>query len=93
MRWGLLQVLPKTAKLLGESHVARSLGEEPSSSNRYYNLAAGEVVHRGLLRDTGAPEYALGRIQRRRGIRIAAWRAERKYDGIFPTLVEFDPFH
>jgi hypothetical protein len=44
----------------------------------------------GLLRDNGAPEYALAAFNAGED-RIAAWRAERKYEEI-PELVESIPF-
>jgi soluble lytic murein transglycosylase len=44
----------------------------------------------GLLRTTGAPEYALAAFNAGED-RIAAWRAERTYEEI-PELVESIPF-
>jgi soluble lytic murein transglycosylase len=44
----------------------------------------------GLLRATGAPEYALAAFNAGED-RIAAWRAERNYEEI-PELVESIPF-
>jgi soluble lytic murein transglycosylase len=85
---GLMQVLPKTGKLLAKQlkvRYSRNKLFEPD-----YNLELGMLYIAGLLRSTGAPEYALAAFNAGED-RIAAWRAERSYEEI-PELVESIPF-
>jgi len=85
---GLMQVLPKTGKLLAKQlkvRYARNKLFEPD-----YNLELGMLYIASLLRATGAPEYALAAFNAGED-RIAAWRAERSYEEI-PELVESIPF-
>jgi soluble lytic murein transglycosylase len=85
---GLMQVLPKTGKLL-----ARKLKIRYSRNKLFepdYNLELGMLYIAGLLRATGAPEYALAAFNAGED-RIAAWRAERNYEEL-PELVESIPF-
>jgi soluble lytic murein transglycosylase len=85
---GLMQVLPKTGKLL-----ARQLKIRYSRNKLFepdYNLELGMRYIAGLLRATGAPEYALAAFNAGED-RIAAWRAERNYEEL-PELVESIPF-
>jgi peptidoglycan lytic transglycosylase len=85
---GLMQVLPKTGKLLAKQlkvRYSRNKLFEPD-----YNLELGMLYVAGLLRNTGAPEYALAAFNAGED-RIAAWRAERSYEEI-PELVESIPF-
>jgi soluble lytic murein transglycosylase len=85
---GLMQVLPKTGKLL-----ARQLKVRYVKTKLYepeYNIELGMLYIASLLRATGAPEYALAAFNAGED-RIAAWRAERNYEEI-PELVESIPF-
>jgi soluble lytic murein transglycosylase len=85
---GLMQVLPKTGKLL-----ARQLKVRYVKTKLYepeYNIELGMLYIASLLRATGAPEYALAAFNAGED-RIAAWRAERNYEEIF-ELVESIPF-
>jgi peptidoglycan lytic transglycosylase len=85
---GLMQVLPKTGKLLAKQIKVRYSRDKLFEPD--YNLELGMVYIAGLLRATGAPEYALAAFNAGED-RIAAWRAERNYEEI-PELVESIPF-
>jgi soluble lytic murein transglycosylase len=85
---GLMQVLPKTAKLLAKQLKVRYVKTKLFEPD--YNLQLGMLYIAGLLRATGAPEYALAAFNAGED-RIAAWRAERNYEEI-PELVESIPF-
>jgi len=85
---GLMQVLPKTAKLLAKQLKVRYVKTKLFEPD--YNLELGMLYIAGLLRQTGAPEYALAAFNAGED-RIAAWRAERNYEEI-PELVESIPF-
>jgi len=85
---GLMQVLPKTAKLLAKQLRVRYVKTKLFEPD--YNLQLGMLYIAGLFRDTGAPEYALAAFNAGED-RIAAWRAERNYEEI-PELVESIPF-
>src|ERR1700722_8087689 len=85
---GLMQVLPKTGKIL-----ARQLKVKYAKTKLFdpdYNLQLGMVYIAQLLRATGAPEYAAAAYNAGED-RIALWKAERNYDEI-PELVESIPF-
>lgn len=85
---GLMQVLPKTGKLM-----ARQLRVRYTKTSLFepdFNLEVGMVYVAGLLRDLGAPEYALAAFNAGED-RIALWRSERTYEEI-PELVESIPF-
>ena len=85
---GLMQVLPKTGKLL-----ARQLKVKYAKTKLFdpdYNLQLGMVYIAELLRATGAPEYAAAAYNAGED-RIALWKSERNYDEI-PELVESIPF-
>jgi soluble lytic murein transglycosylase len=85
---GLMQVLPKTGKLL-----ARQLKVRYTKNKLFepdFNLQVGMVYVTGLLHWSGAPEYALAAFNAGEE-RISAWRAERNYEEI-PELVESIPF-
>ena len=85
---GLMQVLPKTGKLL-----ARQLKVRYTKNKLFepdFNLQVGMVYVSGLLRGSGAPEYALAAFNAGED-RIALWRAERHYEEI-AELVESIPF-
>jgi soluble lytic murein transglycosylase len=85
---GLMQVLPKTAKLLAKQLKVRYVKTKLFEPD--YNLQLGMLYIASLLRATGAPEYALAAFNAGED-RIAAWRAERNYEEI-PELVESIPF-
>ncbi|HEV3374209.1 MAG TPA: transglycosylase SLT domain-containing protein [Candidatus Acidoferrum sp.] len=85
---GLMQVLPKTGKILAKQIKVRYSRDKLFEPD--YNLELGMVYIAGLLRATGAPEYALAAFNAGED-RIAAWRAERNYEEI-PELVESIPF-
>jgi soluble lytic murein transglycosylase len=85
---GLMQVLPKTAKLLAKQLKVRYVKTKLFEPD--YNLQLGMLYIASLLRATGAPEYALAAFNAGED-RIAAWRAERNYEEI-AELVESIPF-
>ena len=85
---GLMQVLPQTGRLM-----ARQLRVRYTKTSLFepdFNLEVGMVYVAGLLRNLGAPEYALAAFNAGED-RIALWRSERNYDEI-PELVESIPF-
>ena len=85
---GLMQVLPKTGKLLAKQikvRYAKNRLFEPD-----YNIELGMVYIANLVRLTGAPEYAAAAYNAGED-RIAAWKAERNYEEI-PEVVESIPF-
>ncbi|HXE34358.1 MAG TPA: transglycosylase SLT domain-containing protein [Verrucomicrobiae bacterium] len=85
---GLMQVEPKTGKLL-----AKQLRVSFSTKKLFdpeYNIQLGMLYISGLVKLTGAPEYALAAFDAGED-RIAAWKAERNYEEI-PELVESIPF-
>ena len=85
---GLMQVLPKTGKILAKQlkvKYAKNMLFEPD-----YNLELGMVYIAELLRTTGAPEYAAAAYNAGED-RIALWKSERNYEEI-PELVESIPF-
>jgi soluble lytic murein transglycosylase len=84
---GLMQLLPKTGKL-----VAKQLKLRYNKNMLYqpdYNIQLGMVYIAGLLRLTGAPEYAAAAYNAGEE-RIAQWKGERNYEEI-PELVESIP--
>ncbi len=86
--YGLMQLLPKTAKLLAKQlrvRYAKNRLYEPD-----YNIQLGTFYFKGLVQLTGGPEYALAAYNAGED-RIAAWKAERTY-GEVPELVESIPF-
>ena len=85
---GLMQVLPKTGKLLAKQLKVRYV--KTRLFDPEYNLELGMLYVASLQRATGAPEYALAAFNAGED-RIAAWRAERNYEEI-PELVESIPF-
>jgi len=85
---GLMQVLPKTGKLLAKQLRVRYT--KAKLFDPEYNLELGMLYIAGLLKLTGEPEYALAAFNAGED-RIAAWRAERSYEEI-PELVESIPF-
>jgi soluble lytic murein transglycosylase len=85
---GLMQVLPKTGKLLAKQIKVRYAKDKLFEPE--YNIELGMVYIASLLRQTGAPEYAAAAYNAGED-RIAAWKAERNYEEI-PELVESIPF-
>ena len=86
--YGLMQLLPKTAKLLSRQlrvGYAKNRLYEPD-----YNIQLGTFYFKGLVQLTGSPEGALAAYNAGED-RIAAWKAERSYDEV-PELVESIPF-
>ena len=86
--YGLMQLLPKTAKLL-----AKQLRVKYAKNRLYepdFNIELGTFYFKGLVQLTGAPEYALAAYNAGED-RIAAWKAERSYEEV-PELVESIPF-
>jgi soluble lytic murein transglycosylase len=86
--YGLMQLLPKTARLM-----ARQLRLRYATNRLFdpdYNLQLGTHYFRGLIDLTGSPEYALAAYNAGED-RIAAWKSERAYDEV-PELVESIPF-
>jgi soluble lytic murein transglycosylase len=85
---GLMQVIPKTGKLL-----AKQLRVKFSPDKLFqpeYNIQLGMLYISGLVKLTGAPEFALAAFDAGED-RIASWKAERNYEEI-PELVESIPF-
>ncbi len=85
---GLMQVLPKTGKILAKQLKLRYNKTLLYDAN--YNLQLGMLYIANLVRLTGAPEYAAAAYNAGED-RIALWKAERNYDEI-PELVESIPF-
>jgi soluble lytic murein transglycosylase len=85
---GLMQILPKTGRLL-----ARQLKIRYTRTTLYdpnYNIEIGMLYISNLTRSTGSPEYAAAAYNAGED-RIALWKSERSYDEI-PELVESIPF-
>ena len=85
---GLMQVLPKTGRLLAkQAHVrfARNKLYDPE-----YNITLGTIYLKQLLRATGGPEQALAAYNAGED-RISSWSSERNYEEI-AELVESIPF-
>ena len=85
---GLMQVLPKTGKLLAKQLKVRYTKHKLFEPD--YNIELGMVYIASLVRQTGAFEYAAAAYNAGED-RIAAWKAERNYEEI-PELVESIPF-
>ena len=85
---GLMQVLPKTGKLLAKQLKVRYTKDKLFDPD--YNIELGMVYIASLVRQTGAFEYAAAAYNAGED-RIAAWKAERNYEEI-PELVESIPF-
>jgi soluble lytic murein transglycosylase len=85
---GLMQVLPKTGKLLARQLKVRYTKDKLFEPD--YNIEIGMVYIAALVRLTGAPEYAAAAYNAGED-RIAAWKAERNYEEI-PEVVESIPF-
>ena len=85
---GLMQVLPKTGKILAKQLKVRYTKDKLFEPD--FNIAVGMVYIANLVRQTGAPEYAAAAYNAGED-RIASWKSERKYEEI-PELVESIPF-
>jgi soluble lytic murein transglycosylase len=85
---GLMQVLPKTGKLLAKQIKVRYTKNKLFEPD--YNIELGMVYIASLVKRTGAPEYAAAAYNAGED-RIAAWKAERNYEEI-PEVVESIPF-
>lgn len=86
--YGLMQILPKTAKILAKQlrvKYAKNRLFEPD-----FNLQLGSFYFKGLVQQTGDPAYALAAYNAGED-RIALWKSERTYEEI-PELVESIPF-
>jgi soluble lytic murein transglycosylase len=85
---GLMQVLPKTGKLLAKQLKVRYAKDKLFDPD--YNIELGMAYISGLVRDMGGFEYAAAAYNAGED-RIAAWKAERNYEEV-PELVESIPF-
>jgi soluble lytic murein transglycosylase len=85
---GLMQVLPRTGKILAKQLKIRYNKQLLYDAN--YNLQLGMLYIANLVRLTGAPEYAAAAYNAGED-RIALWKSERNYEEI-PELVESIPF-
>jgi soluble lytic murein transglycosylase len=85
---GLMQVLPKTGKLLAKQLRVRYAKDRLFDPD--YNIELGMVYIASLVRQTGGLEYAAAAYNAGED-RIAAWKSERNYEEI-PELVESIPF-
>jgi soluble lytic murein transglycosylase len=85
---GLMQVLPKTGKILAKQLKVRYNKKLLYDAN--YNLQLGMLYIANLVRLTGGPEYAAAAYNAGED-RIALWKAERTYEEV-PELVESIPF-
>jgi len=86
--YGLMQLLPKTAKILAKQKRIRYTKNKLFDPE--YNIELGTFYFKGLVDLTGAPEYALAAYNAGED-RIALWKSERTYEEI-PELVESIPF-
>lgn len=86
--YGLMQLLPKTAKLMAKQRRVRYAKNKLFDAN--YNIELGTYYFKGLVDLTGTPEYALAAYNAGED-RIALWKSERNYEEI-PELVESIPF-
>ncbi|HSC44819.1 MAG TPA: transglycosylase SLT domain-containing protein [Candidatus Acidoferrum sp.] len=86
--YGLMQLLPKTAKILAKQRRVKYAKTKLFDAN--YNIELGTYYFKGLVDLTGTPEYALAAYNAGED-RIALWKAERNYEEV-PELVESIPF-
>jgi len=86
--YGLMQLLPKTAKLMARQRRVKYAKNKLFDAN--YNIELGTYYFKGLVDLTGTPEYALAAYNAGED-RIALWKSERSYEEI-PELVESIPF-
>jgi soluble lytic murein transglycosylase len=85
---GLMQILPKTGKILAKQHKIRYTKASLFDPN--INIELGMLYIAGLTRSTGGLEYAAAAYNAGED-RIALWKSERSYDEV-PELVESIPF-
>ncbi|GAC1623036.1 MAG: tetratricopeptide repeat protein [Candidatus Acidiferrum sp.] len=85
---GLMQILPKTGKLLAKQLKVRYT--KTQLFNPDYNIELGMLYIANLVRLTGAPEFAAAAYNAGED-RIALWKSERPYEEI-PEVVESIPF-
>jgi soluble lytic murein transglycosylase len=86
--FGLMQLLPKTARILAKEK--RLKYAKVKLFDPEYNLELGTFYFKGLVELTGGAEYALAAYNAGED-RIALWKSERPYEEI-PELVESIPF-
>jgi len=85
---GLMQILPKTGRILAKQRkirYTRATLFDPS-----LNIELGMLYISNLIHLTGSPEYAAAAYNAGED-RIALWKSERTYDEV-PELVESIPF-
>ena len=85
---GLMQVLPKTGRILAKQIKVRYAKDKLFQPE--FNIELGMVYIANLLRLTGSPEYAAAAYNAGED-RIALWKSERNYEEI-PEVVESIPF-
>ncbi|HEV3419342.1 MAG TPA: transglycosylase SLT domain-containing protein [Candidatus Acidoferrum sp.] len=85
---GLMQILPKTGRLLAKERKIRYTKNSLFDPN--INIELGMLYISNLTRATGGPEYAAAAYNAGED-RIALWKSERNYDEV-PELVESIPF-
>ena len=85
---GLMQILPKTGRILAKERKIRFTKNSLFDPN--INIELGMLYIANLTRSTGGPEYAAAAYNAGED-RIALWKSERTYDEI-PELVESIPF-
>jgi peptidoglycan lytic transglycosylase len=85
---GLMQILPKTGRLLAKERKIRFT--KNSLFDPETNIELGMLYISNLTRATGGPEYAAAAYNAGED-RIALWKSERTYDEV-PELVESIPF-
>ena len=85
---GLMQLLPKTGKLLAKQLKVRYTKNQ--LFNPDYNIQLGMRYIANLVQLTGAPEFAAAAYNAGED-RIALWKSERQYEEI-PEVVESIPF-
>jgi len=85
---GLMQILPKTGRLLAKQRKVRYTNASLFDPN--VNIELGMLYIADLTRSTGGPEYAAAAYNAGED-RIVLWKSERSYEEI-PELVESIPF-
>jgi soluble lytic murein transglycosylase len=85
---GLMQVLPKTGKLLARQLKVRYTKDRLFEPD--FNIEVGMAYIANLVREMGGFEYAAAAYNAGED-RIAAWKGERNYEEV-PELVESIPF-
>ncbi len=85
---GLMQILPKTGRILAKQRKVRYTSSSLFDPN--FNIELGMLYIADLTRSTGGPEFAAAAYNAGED-RIALWKSERSYDEI-PELVESIPF-